>query len=284
MSGDESSSSEDLPLSALATNKRSESSDEAEFDNEDEDEEMDAEAEEQDSSDFIDDDDGGGENDDDDYASDSSDDAPLSSLKSAKNTAPPKKATKVKAKAKKATPKKKAASAKKKKGTTTKKSPKAKQSSSASTGNWLCASGELYAQCDKGKLIQSILARWWYAYQWPDLAALPAYTPTGYDALDGFPGVYICTQGGNVGKFLDKRDHTRAPSFQNFARKSSAELKETLLKAIEEQLKVLIEHEGKGTTTEKELRVLKTWAGKLNCSKADKQAEKVLKAKRLVLT
>merc|ERR1712194_642749 len=206
-----------------------------------------------------------------------SDDAPLSSLKSSKKAAPPKKATE-------ATPKKKAASAKKKKATTTKKSPKAKQSSSASTGNWLCASGELYAQCDKGKLIQSILARWWYAYQWPDLAALPDYTPTGYDALDGFPGVYICTQGGNVGKFLDERDHTRAPSFQNFARKSSAELKETLLKAIEEQLKVLIDHEGKGTTTEKELRVLNTWAGKLNCSKADKQAEKVLKAKRLVLT
>lgn len=284
MSGNESSSSEDLPLSALATKKQKESSDEAEFDNEDADEDMEAGAEEHDSSDFIDDedDDGGDDNENDgDYASDSSDDVPLKSLKSKNKAASPKKA-----KAKKAAPRKKAAaSAKKRKSTTTKKSPKAKAkpSSSSSAGNWLCASGELYAHCDKGKLIQSILARWWYAYQWPDPKALPAYTPKGYDALDGFPGVYICTQGSNVGKFLDKRDHTQAPSFQNFARKSSMELKETLLKAIEEQLKVLIEHEGKGTTTEKELKVLKIWANKLNCSKADKQAEKVLKAKRLVL-
>jgi len=235
---------------------------------------------EHDSSDFIDDD--GGDNDEDEhYASDSSDDAPLNSLKS-KNKASPKKP-----KAKKSAPKKKAAaSSKKKKPTITKKSskPKAKQSSSSSSCSWLCASGELYAQCDKGKIIQCILARWWYAYEWPDSKSLPEYTPKGYDALDGFPGVYICTQGSNVGKFLDKRDHTQAPSFQNFARKASSELQETLFKAIDGQLKVLIEREGKGTSTEKELRVLKTWATRLNTAKADRQAEKVLKAKRLVLS
>jgi hypothetical protein len=106
----------------------------------------------------------------------------------------------------------------------------------------------------------------------------------GYDALDGFPGVYICTQGAEVGKFLDKRDRTKAPTFNNFAKKSSEELKDMLLRAIDAQLKALIQREGGGTDTEKELKVLEKWANKLNCAKADKQAEKVLKAKRLTLS
>lgn len=263
---DESSSSEDLPLSELAKKNYAESSDEAEFDN----------VEEHDSSDFLDDNSGAGNDDadDEDPVSDSSDDVPLKSLKTQKATVAKRDASK----------KKVAASTKKKKSTTKKKSFKSKQSSSSSVGNWLCASGELYPQCDKGKLIQCILARWWYAYEWPDAKTLPAHTPKGYDALDGFPGVYICTQGSNVGKFLDKRDQAQAPSFKNFARKSSMELKETLLKAIEEQLKILVEHQGKGTDTEKQLKVLKMWAVKVNASKADKQAEKILKAKRLMLT
>lgn len=142
----------------------------------------------------------------------------------------------------------------------------------------------MYSQCDKGKLIQSLLARWWYAYQWPDPKCLEKSTPKGYDALDGFPGVYICAEGGDVGKFIDKRDHTQSPSFNNFAKKKSEELKEMLLTAIEEQMKALIEHEGEGTDTEKSLKVLQKWTNKLNCAKADKEAEKVLKAKRLTIS
>eukprot|EP00571_Detonula_confervacea_P017374 CAMPEP_0172298820 /NCGR_PEP_ID=MMETSP1058-20130122/1297_1 /TAXON_ID=83371 /ORGANISM="Detonula confervacea, Strain CCMP 353" /LENGTH=288 /DNA_ID=CAMNT_0013008113 /DNA_START=108 /DNA_END=974 /DNA_ORIENTATION=+ len=287
MSDDDSSSSEDLPLSALAR-KKQESSDEAEFDDE-EDEEMGGE---DDSDDFVveddddddDDDDGDGDGDG-NYDSDSSDDAPISSLKSKKKTPPPKKAKAKPAKkatsAKKAAPKKKATSAKKKKPT--KKSTKAKPTSSSSASNWLSASSELYSQCDKGKLIQSLLARWWYAYQWPDPKCIEESTPKGYNALDGFPGVYICAEGGDVGKFIDKRDHTKAPSFNNFAKKKSEELKEMLLGAMEEQLKDLIKYEGEGTDTEKSLKVLQKWATKLNCAKADKEAEKVLKAKRLTL-
>eukprot|EP00584_Thalassiosira_punctigera_P019372 CAMPEP_0172554108 /NCGR_PEP_ID=MMETSP1067-20121228/53200_1 /TAXON_ID=265564 ORGANISM="Thalassiosira punctigera, Strain Tpunct2005C2" /NCGR_SAMPLE_ID=MMETSP1067 /ASSEMBLY_ACC=CAM_ASM_000444 /LENGTH=285 /DNA_ID=CAMNT_0013342417 /DNA_START=116 /DNA_END=973 /DNA_ORIENTATION=- len=284
MSDDDSSSSEDLPLSALGKKDEYESSDEAEagFDDEDEDEE--SGGEEYDSSDFIDDDEVDDENDDGEY-SDSSDDAPLTSLKSKKapkqaKTKPAKKSSS----SKKAAPKKKAAvSAKKKKSASTKKTSKAKQSLSSSASNYLCASGELYSQCDKGKLIQSLLARWWYAYEWPDPKAIPASTPKGYDALDGFPGVFICTQGSNVGKFLDMRDHAKSPSFKNFAKKDSEELRHMLLRAIEEQIKLLVEHEGEGTDTEKTLRVLEKWAMKLNCAKADKEAVKVLKAKRLVL-
>ncbi|KAL7543099.1 hypothetical protein ACHAXR_012418 [Thalassiosira sp. AJA248-18] len=283
MSDDDSSSSDDLPLAALGKKSES-SSDEAEFEEEDDDEEMDH-GEEPDTDDFIEDDSDEDDDDDGDYDSDSSDDVPLSTLKSKKKEPPPKKAATKKSSAKKAAPKKKAAtSAKKKKSTAAKKSSKTKQASSSSSSNYLCASSELYSQCDKGKLIQSLLARWWYSYQWPDPKSILASTPKGYDALDGFPGVYICTQGGEVGKFLDKRDKEKAPSFKNFAKKDSEELKDMLLRAIEAQLEELIKHEGEGTDTEKQLKVLEKWAMKLNCSKADKEAAKVLKAMKLKMS
>lgn len=298
MSDESSSSDDDIPLSALGKKPKGESSDEeAEFnDDEDDDEEMGDEPD-SDSDDFIADDE---EDDDEDgaYASDSSDDnVLLSALKS------PQKPKAVKAKktsssmTKKAAPKKKTTSTKssssssaKKKANSTTSSKKSKASaSSSSTGsggsNYLCASNELYSRCDKGKLIQSLLSRWWYACQWPDPKILMEPTPRGgYDALDGFPGVYICTQGSNVGKFIDRRDHTQSPSFRNFARKSSEELKDLLLAAIEKQMKELIQHEGEGTETEKNLKALSKWAMKLDCAKADASAEKVLKAKRLVLS
>ena len=85
----------------------------------------------------------------------------------------------------------------------------------------------------------------------------------------------------NVGDLKDVRDKSKAPSFQNFYKKSSEELRDDLLKAIENQKAALIKAEGEGTSTEKELRALEKWATKLNCSKADKDAAKVLKAARL---
>jgi hypothetical protein len=291
MRDDDSSSSEDIPLSALGKKAKNADSDEAEFED-DEDDEMGHEAND-DSDDFIVEDDGDDNDDDDedgDYNSDSSDDVPLSSLKSPAAPYTKAKQTKESKSGKKDAPKKKAAKTKskssstpKKKSASTKKSSKVAPSSSAST-NYLCASSELYSRCDKGKLIQSLLVRWWYAYQWPDPKTIPTSTPKGYDALDGFPGVYICTQGSNVGKFLDKRDRDQAPSFKNFAKKDSEELKDMLLRAIERQMIDLIKHEGEGTDAEKNLKVLEKWTRKLNCSKADKEAEKVLKAKRLTLS
>jgi hypothetical protein len=120
-------------------------------------------------------------------------------------------------------------------------------------------------------------------YTWPDPATLPSSTPKGYDALDGFPGVYISTSGDNVGQLKDARDRSKAPSFQNFANKTSEELRADLLKAIEKQRAALIKLEGEGTETEKKLRELEKWATKLNCSKADSDAAKVLKSARLTI-
>ncbi|KAL9181347.1 hypothetical protein ACHAXT_010152 [Thalassiosira profunda] len=277
----DSDSSDDVPLAALA-GKKSESDEELEFDEDAESEEEELVADDPvDSDDFIVEEEEDDE--DEDYASDSSDDVPLSALKSKKAPPPKKKPKKAKAKpAKKATSAKKKAAPKKKKASAKKSKSKASAAKSA-TSTYLCASGQLYANCNKGKLIQSLLSRWWYAYQWPDPQSLPASTPSGYDALDGFPGVYICTRGAQVGKFLDKRDHAKAPSFNNFAKKGAEELQGMLLKAIEGQRKDLVKHEGEGTATEKGLTVLENWTRKLNAAKADKEAEKVLKASRLTL-
>jgi len=79
-------------------------------------------------------------------------------------------------------------------------------SSSISSKIIITASSQLYSACDKGKLIQHCLCRWWYAYTWPDPDSLPQSNLEGCDALDGFPGVYVATSGPNVGQIFDFRD------------------------------------------------------------------------------
>ena len=103
-------------------------------------------------------------------------------------------------------------------------------------------------------------------------------------ARDGFPGVYICTEGDEVGQILDVRDKDHCPSFINLAKKPSDELQRLLLKALDEQKKQLIQTDGAGTPTEKELNDLIRWAKKLKPATADKEAAKVLKAAKLTLS
>ena len=278
--GEDESSDSDVPLSALGGSRRTsrgpvnyaeDSGEEEEFQDMEEEAVPGDDEDDDDIKKFIVDDDDSSE-----------DDMPLSKLKSPKKGVASKK-TPAKAKA---APKKKETSAKKK--TVTKSKSTVSSSSSKSTSkpgtNYNAPSIELYSKCDKGKLIQSVLVRWWYAYSWPDDSSIPKSTPKNYTALDGFPGVYICTSGSDVGKFKDFRDHSTAPNFKNFARKSAVELKEMLLKAIENQRDILRKIEGEKTSTEKGLRELEKWANKLNCAKADKEAEKVLKAARLTLS
>lgn len=212
------------------------------------------------------------------YAEDDSDssddDVPLSQLKAATPPRP---------KAAKSAPAKKAPAAKK---VTVKKaaaSPKKKPTSSSSLSkDYEFASAALYgSDCTKGNLVQKLLCRWWYAMDWPK--DVPDKPPANYDSLDGFPGVFVCTKGDQVGKLKDLRDHSQAPTFLNFARKPSSELRDLLIAALEEQKRQLIASEGEGTPTEKELDSLRKWALKLNPDKADKEATKVLKASRLEL-
>jgi hypothetical protein len=274
----DSSSEDDLPLSSLGAPKRQSRGSVNTSVNYNEDSEQEFQDIEEEAPDDDDEDMGNFIADDD---SDDSDDRPLSALKSPAKV----KSSAKKAPAKpKAAPKKKETSAKKSPAKVTKSKSTISTSSSKSGSTYNAPSIELYTKCDKGKLIQSVLVRWWYAYPWPDADSMPKSTPKNYTALDGFPGVYICTSGSDVGAFKDFRDHSTAPNFKNFAKKKSEELKGLLLKAIANQRKALIKMEGEGTQTEKELGVLEKWANKLNCGKADKEAEKVLKAARLSLS
>jgi hypothetical protein len=207
--------------------------------------------------------------DDDDGDEEEDDDLPLAALKGS----PPKKAKN----GEKKTP------VKKKK---VKKEPVVTTSSTTSSdGKYQSASAALYgSDCQKGQLIQKLLCRWWYAIIWPDPVSLPEKNPANFDALDGFPGVYVCTAGDDVGKIMDVRDSAKCPSFNNFAKKSSEELKTLLLTALEEQKKQLIAAEGTGTPTEKELNDMIKWTKKVNSNKAEKEATKVLKAAKMTLS
>jgi hypothetical protein len=299
------SDSDDIPLALLGKKKAAaaavrtppaddpeeESSEEEEFDDGDDDDDEDFE--------------GGGEvsEDGDDevdakyYSSDSSDDVPLSSLKSPKKKkaaasakksptkkkkaasakkAPAKKTTKAKTKTDTKAKKKKAA---KKPSSSGKKSPVPSGKSSAAAGRPNLPSFALNdKELDKGLLIQRFLCRWWYAVEWPDPSSLPSKPPAGYDALNGFPGVYIRTEGASIGKIVDRRDKSTAPSFANCVRKSSEELQGLLLTALAKQKEQLVKAEGHGTATEKELDRIEKWTRKLNCKKLDKDAATAMRA------
>eukprot|EP01083_Nonionella_stella_P075435 205097_1 len=256
MSSEESASSsdEDMPLSSLAKPppRRSSSRSRSSY-KEESAEEEEAELEFDDGVESEDDD---GDDEDDDGES-SDDDAPLSNFKSPKA----KPAAKKKATKKKATPKKKAVVKK-----------------SESTKAMITRSSELYLNAMKGKLISELLSRWWYAITWPEPESLPESVPVNCDAMDGFKGVYVTTSGEDVGKILDMRNKDTCPNFINMAKKDCAELQELLLKAIAEQRRQLIEADGEGTQTEKDLGMLEKWAKKVNPKTADKEAKKVLKA------
>jgi hypothetical protein len=168
-----------------------------------------------------------------------------------------------------------------------KKEPVATASSTttSSDGKYQSASAALYgSDCQKGQLIQKLLCRWWYAIIWPDPVSLPEKKAANYDALDGFPGVYVCTAGDDVGKIMDVRDREKCPSFNNFAKKSAEELQKLLLTALEEQKKQLIAAEGTGTPTEKELNDMIKWTKKVKTNTAEKEATKVLKAAKMTLS
>mmetsp|Transcript_8869 Transcript_8869/g.24565 ORF Transcript_8869/g.24565 Transcript_8869/m.24565 type:complete len:290 (+) Transcript_8869:154-1023(+) len=218
------------------------------------------------------------EEEDDDDDDDSDDDIPLSQLSGkAKKTKPP-------APKNNGTKKKPAASAAKK--AKTKATKKAAPAKKAGGKGYDHASDALYgSKCDKGLLVQRLLCRWWYAYDWPENAQKEP--PEKYDALDGFPGVFVCTSGDQVGHILDTRDEESRPCFQNFTKKSSAELKQLLLQALDGQERVLQQAQQNGTasadfeTVLKELKGMRKWTNKVNANKADKEANKLLKGFKL---
>jgi hypothetical protein len=162
------------------------------------------------------------EDSDDDDGDNELDDVPLAHLVSAKKKAKTAESKK-KADAKKAaSPKQKSAPAASKKVSTKPAEPVKKPSNE----DYRTLSAALFSsECAKGQLIQKLLCRWWYAFQWP--TNLPEKPPKGYDLMDGMPGVYVCVEGNDVGKIKDLRDMKSKPSFSNFlVQRVSEELKD----------------------------------------------------------
>ena len=153
----DSSSEDDMPLSSLVAKKRSRTVASYAEGSDDGDEEVE---ESEASGDFVEEDEDDGIADG-DYAEDSddSDDMPLSALGKEKKKNP-----KPVAKKKPTTEKKRSATKKsqsKSKPKPAKKTTKSVAKASVSAGNYVCASSELYMKSDKGKLIASILVRWY---------------------------------------------------------------------------------------------------------------------------
>lgn len=111
--------------------------------------------------------------------------------------------------------------------------------------------------------------------------------------MDGYPGVYICVKGDNMGKIIDHRTHSQAPSFENLKAKSCQELQGLLIKvrtlktspsvnlssdnhvvlcttptakALQTQREQLLEHEGPNSIHEKPISKDLVWAQKFNGS------------------
>lgn len=84
---------------------------------------------------------------------------------------------------------------KKEKSSTTSEEKSASKSSgtgkSGSSSSSTSFSSDFY-ETDKGIMVQRLLCRWWYAITWPRPEDISA-APPGYENLDGFPGVFICT-------------------------------------------------------------------------------------------
>eukprot|EP00904_Undaria_pinnatifida_P007190 jgi/Undpi1/3600/HiC_scaffold_16.g06971.m1 len=183
---------------------------------------------------------------------------------------PPKKATPVKKAADKS-PKAKAA---KTKTAAAKKKPKKKvtkpRDQEASTEKLVTRSGVLY-ETKKGEIIQKLLCRWWYAMEWPAKEDLKPAPPT-FVALEGYPGVFICVEGDDIGKHLDMRNAATCPCFTNFAEKNSEELKGLLELALTKQKEALVAHWGENMDEEAKIDRELKWLQGVDPAKTDRAA------------
>ncbi|KAJ8598816.1 hypothetical protein CTAYLR_008653 [Chrysophaeum taylorii] len=128
-------------------------------------------------------------------------------------------------------------------------------------------------ETNKGKLVQALLRRWWYAIDWPSKEARSKVPEENFEVLSGFPGVHVCTSGPRLGELVDHRDHDAAPSFVNLYAKPAKELKELVATAFESQINQLKNHEPDSPMIpglQKEMK----GAAKINADKADVEARK----------
>ncbi|GMI52073.1 hypothetical protein ScalyP_jg4415 [Parmales sp. scaly parma] len=168
-----------------------------------------------------------------------------------------------------------------------KKSPVKKPSSSAKTiQRCVTNSSTMYNETNKGKLVQHILCRWWYAMSWPARECL-TYNEPGYDPVDAFPGVFIAVSGSDIGHIVDRRNKKDMPCFDVMIKKSSSDLKDLLLDAIDGQKEAMKESTSVDSTefevVKKDLDTLQVWCKNVIADKADREAETIAKKHNLKL-
>lgn len=98
------------------------------------------------------------------------------------------------------------------------------------------AAESVFYETQRGRLVQALLRRWWYAIDWPSEAARTKVPEEHFEVLPGFPGVHICTSGSRLGEIVDHRDHTGSPCFNNLYKKPTKELKALVATAIDKQI------------------------------------------------
>lgn len=127
----------------------------------------------------------------------------------------------------------------------------------------------------RGKLVQALLRRWWYAIEWPSKETREIMPDENFEELPAFPGVHICTSGPRLGEIVDHRNHSKSPCFTNFYAMPTEELKALVATAYDNQMKQLKEREPYSpllTGLKKEMNE----AARINAGKADVQARKAM--------
>ena len=89
--------------------------------------------------------------------------------------------------------------------------------------------------------------------------------------LPGFPGVFVCIHGGDIGQIADTRDMKTAPTVNNLLKYNCHQLKSMWTTAIKEQMKALTEAEGERACTMPYLRDELKLAEDFDAAKAEKE-------------
>lgn len=92
--------------------------------------------------------------------------------------------------------------------------------------------------------------------------------------LPGFPGVFVCIHGGDIGQIADTRDMKTAPTVNNLLKYNCHQLKSMWTTAIKEQMKALTEAEGERACTMPNLRDELKLAEDFDAAKAEKEFKK----------
>ena len=95
----------------------------------------------------------------------------------------------------------------------------------------------------KGQIVQTLLVRWWYAYDWPTDEEVQE-PPSGFEEMEGFRGIFVSMNLDSLGKVVDLRDKTNCPSLKQMSKRPCKELQELCVKALRKQIADVKEAEG----------------------------------------